>query len=106
MLRVARDQGTVMAFYNYGGARTGFLIPEGQTIREITVADNCTITPDDGTEADMHDTQTLYRVCSSGCGAAVPRSAFEGKTPIVPESDAQTGQRGLYLSAAGGIRGQ
>lgn len=151
MMRVTRDQGTVAAFYNYGGVRTSFPIPEEQETREITVGDIYTITPfgnsllvfdlngeelaqqlvnglkvanqgdqmsglsftysatgdadtprdereytilsitlDDGTEVDMHDTHTLYRVCTTNYGATIPGNVFEGKTPVVPESDAPT----------------
>lgn len=55
--------------------------------REYTIL---SITLEDGTEVDVHDTQTLYRVCTSNFNATVPGSVFEGKTPVVPEADAPT----------------
>ena len=45
MLRATQDQGTVAAFYNTGGIRTSFTIPEGETTRAITVGDVYTIAP-------------------------------------------------------------
>ena len=145
MLRATRDQGTVAAFYNTGGIRTSFTIPEGETIREITVGDLYTIAPfcnylfvyeltgaelrqqllngfvsrnygdqmsgltfeyinhgtedekdieivsitlSDGTEVDMEDTETLYRVCTTNYSGTLPGSVFETKEPVVPASEA------------------
>lgn len=45
MLRATRAQGTVAAFYNTGGIRTSFLIPEGSEKRDITVYNVYTIAP-------------------------------------------------------------
>ena len=45
MMKITRDQGTQAAFYNNGGIRTSFLIPDGQTTREITVNDIYSIAP-------------------------------------------------------------
>ena len=46
------------------------------------------ITLDDGTEVDIHDTQTLYRVCTTNFNATKEGSIFSGKTPVIPEADA------------------
>ena len=46
------------------------------------------ITLDDGTEVDLHDPQTLYRVCTSNYNATLDGSVFLGKTPVVPEAEA------------------
>ncbi len=149
MLRGTDELGTVAAFYNSGGLRTTFEIPEGEEIRQITINDLYSITPfgnsilvfeitgpelarqladglregnygdqvsgltftytasgddetprkerefrilritlDDGTEVDMEDEETLYRVCTSNYSATLPGSVFEGKEPVVPEVDA------------------
>ena len=44
-LRATKDQDTVMAFYNNGGIRTSFSIPERNGTREITVYDIYSIAP-------------------------------------------------------------
>ena len=148
MLAVTQSAGTVAAFYNNGGIRASFLIPEGQTARNITVSDIYTIMPfgntilvydlngqelaklladglkdpnygdqmtgltftysatgtpdtdirereytilsvtlDDGTEVDIHDTETLYRVCTTDYSATAPGSVFENREPVIPASD-------------------
>ena len=46
------------------------------------------ITLSDGTEVDIHDTETLYRVCTSNYNATLPGSVFEGKEPLYPEAEA------------------
>ncbi len=46
------------------------------------------ITLSDGTEVDIHDTETLYRVCTSNYNATLKGSVFFGKEPLVPEADA------------------
>lgn len=45
MLRKMKDYGAVAAFYNMGGIRTSFEIPEGETTRNITVGDIYAINP-------------------------------------------------------------
>ncbi|MBQ3704408.1 MAG: bifunctional metallophosphatase/5'-nucleotidase [Oscillospiraceae bacterium] len=158
MLEVTQPQGAVMAFYNNGGIRTSFNIPEGQTTREITVGDIYSITPfgntlllfdingrelaqqladglkaanygdqmsgltftysatgdkdtprnergytilsitlADGTEVDMNDTETLYRVCTTNYNATVPGSVFEGKEPVIPEADSPVDNESYVL---------
>ncbi len=149
MLQATQADGAIMAFYNVGGIRTSLTIPEGQTLRDVTVYDMYTITPfansllvydingqelatllqqglnqpnygdqmsgltftytatgdadtpraereftiisitlDDGTEVDINDTETLYRVCTSNYNATMPGSVFEGKEPVIPLADA------------------
>ena len=46
------------------------------------------ITLSDGTEVDIHDSQTLYRVCVTNFSATLPGSVFEGKEPVYPVSEA------------------
>ena len=46
------------------------------------------ITLSDGTEVDIHDTETRYRVCTSNYNATLPGSVFEGKEPLYPEAEA------------------
>ena len=46
------------------------------------------VTLNDGTEVDINDTRTLYRVCTSNYNATLDGSVFLGKTPVVPESEA------------------
>ena len=41
----------------------------------------------DGTEVDIHNSQTLYRVCTSEFNASLPGSVFEGKEPLYPEAE-------------------
>lgn len=53
--------------------------------REFTIK---SITLDDGTEVDINDTETLYRVCTSSYNAGMPDSVFEGKEPVIPFADA------------------
>jgi len=45
MLRAVKEDGTVAAFYNYGGVRTSFKIPSGEYTRQITVYDIYSIVP-------------------------------------------------------------
>ena len=45
------------------------------------------VTLDDGTEVDIHDTEKLYRVCIIEFCATVPGSVFENKEPVVPLAD-------------------
>ena len=149
MLRGTSELGTVASFYNNGGLRTSFEIPEGEDIIQITVNDVFSITPfrntvltfditgpelakqladslktpnfgdqmsgltftytasgdeetprgereyqilsitlDDGTQVDMEDEDTVYRVSTIDFCATLPGSVFEGKEPIVPATDA------------------
>ena len=46
------------------------------------------ITLNDGTEVNLHDPQTLYRICTSNYNATLDGSVFLGKIPVVPESEA------------------
>ena len=46
------------------------------------------ITLDNGTEVDIHDEKTLYRVCVSNYSATAAGSVFEHKTPLVPVAEA------------------
>ena len=46
------------------------------------------ITLDDGTEVDINDNTTLYRVCTAVYNASLDDGVFYGKEPIYPESDA------------------
>ncbi len=83
--------------------------------REYTIL---SVTLDDGTEVDINDTKTLYRVCTSNYNATVEGSVFLGKTPLVPEADAPTDNEafikllrqayaldGGYISVDSGPRG-
>ena len=145
MLRETAPQGVVAAFFNTGGIRANWTIPEGETQRIITVGDVYSMAPfnnfwmiyelsgaelaqqivngfaeknhgdqmsgltyeyvnhgtdkepdieivsitlDDGTEVDVHDTETLYRVVTSNFNATVNGSVFLGKEPLVPEAEA------------------
>ena len=45
------------------------------------------ITLSDGTEVDIHDSQTLYRVCTSDFNATLSGSVFEGKEPLYPVTE-------------------
>ena len=46
------------------------------------------ITLDDGTEVDIHDTKTLYRIVTSNYNATLEGSVFLGKEPLIPEAEA------------------
>ena len=46
------------------------------------------ITLDDGTKVDIHDTKTLYRIVTSNYNATLEGSVFLGKEPIIPEAEA------------------
>lgn len=46
------------------------------------------ITLVDGTEVDIHDTKTLYRIVTSNYSATLEGSVFLGKEPIIPEAEA------------------
>ena len=179
MLRVTQADGAKMAFYNIGGIRASLEIPEGETIRDITVYDMYSITPfanslllyditgqelamllqqglndpnygdqmtgltfiytatgdsdtprkereftirsitlDDGTEVDINDTETRYRVCTSIYNATMPGSIFTGKEPVIPLADApidndeyirllreQKKADGGYIAVDTGLRG-
>ena len=76
------------------------------------------ITLSDGTEVDMEDTRTLYRVCTCNYCATLPGSVFEGKEPVISEAEApidnetfirllrEEGQvNGGYLAVDDGPRG-
>ena len=55
------------------------------------------ITLSDGTEVDVHDSQVLYRVCTSNYSATVPGGVFEGKEPLYPEAEAPLDNLTLIL---------
>lgn len=76
------------------------------------------ITLDDGTQVDINDNITLYRVCTSVYNASLEDGVFNGKTPIYPESDApvdnvtiidllrqEAAENDGYLSVDTGARG-
>ncbi len=46
------------------------------------------ITLDDGTEVDLEDEDTLYRVCTTSYCATVSGSVFLGKESLIPETEA------------------
>ena len=46
------------------------------------------ITLDDGTEVDVNDDETLYRVCTSNYSGTKEGGVFADKEPIVPEAEA------------------
>ncbi|MBP5261168.1 MAG: 5'-nucleotidase C-terminal domain-containing protein [Clostridiales bacterium] len=46
------------------------------------------ITLDDGTEVDINDNTTLYRVCTAVYNASLDDGVFYGKTPVYPETEA------------------
>ena len=48
------------------------------------------ITLDDGTEVDINDNTTLYRVCTAAYNASLDDGVFYGKTPVYPETEAPT----------------
>lgn len=78
---------------NYGDQMTGLTFTYTATgdpdtpreEREFTIK---SITLDDGTEVDINDTKTLYRICTSSYNASMPGSIFEGKEPVIPLADA------------------
>ena len=45
------------------------------------------ITLDDGTEVDIHDDETVYRVCTTNYNATLAGSVFEDKEPLFPETE-------------------
>ena len=55
------------------------------------------ITLSDGTEVDIHDSQTLYRVCTSDFNATLSGSVFEGKEPLYPVTEAPLDNLTLIL---------
>ena len=52
---------------------------------EITIV---SITLDDGTEVDVNDEQTLYRVCTSSYSGTLAGGVFEDKEPVYPAAEA------------------
>ena len=78
---------------NYGDQMTGLTFTytatgDADTPREEREFTIKSITLDDGTEVDLNDTQTLYRVCTSSFNATMPDSVFEGREPVIPLADA------------------
>ena len=78
---------------NYGDQMTGLTFTytatgDSGTPRQERVFTIQSITLDDGTEVDIHDTETLYRVCTTNFNATMPGSVFENKEPIIPMADA------------------
>lgn len=55
------------------------------------------ITLSDGTEVDIHDSRTLYRVCTSDFSATIPGGVFEGKEPLYPAAEAPLDNLTLLL---------
>ena len=55
------------------------------------------ITLSDGTEVDIHNNQTLYRVCTSDFCATHTGSVFEGKEPLYPVAEAPLDNLTLIL---------
>ena len=52
---------------------------------EITIV---SITLDDGTEVDVHDNDTIYRVCTSNYSGTLAGGVFENKEPVYPAAEA------------------
>lgn len=94
---------------------------------EITIV---SITLDDGTEVDIHDDETFYRVCTSNYSGTLAGSVFADKEPLFPASEApidnitmidllreeardnegyisvDTGARGICLNVSGDTSGE
>lgn len=94
---------------------------------EITIV---RITLDDGTEVDIHDDETVYRVCTSNYSGTLAGSIFADKEPLFPAAEApidnitmidllreeardnegyisvDTGARGICLNASGDASGE
>ncbi|MDO4803494.1 MAG: 5'-nucleotidase C-terminal domain-containing protein [Lachnospiraceae bacterium] len=56
------------------------------------------ITLDDGTEVDLEDNETTYRVCVSNYNATIPGSVFEQKTPVIPEAESPVDAEALIAA--------
>ncbi len=108
---------------NYGDQMTGLTFTYTATgdadtpraEREFTIK---SIMLDDGTEVDINDTETLYRICTSTYNATMPDSVFEGKEPVIPVADAPVDNEGFirllrenkeanggYITVDTGLRG-
>lgn len=78
-----------MRYGNYGDQMSGLTfeyVNHGTDLRpDIEIV---SITLDDGTAVDIHDEETLYRVCTSNYSATLAGSVFEDKEPLVPEREA------------------
>ncbi len=77
---------------NYGDQMTGLTFTytatgDAGTSRSKRVFTIKSITLDDGTEVDINDTETLYRICTSSFNATLPDSVFAGKEPVIPLAD-------------------
>ena len=74
---------------NYGDQMSGltftYIDRGGGPAPDIEIV---SITLDDGTEVDVGDGETLYRVCTSNYSATLPGSVFEDKEPLFPETEA------------------
>ena len=74
------DQVAGLAFtYSATGTPDQYCDERDYTILSVTL--------DDGTEVDIHDTETLYRVCIIDFCATVPGSVFENREPVIPAAD-------------------
>ena len=95
--------GDSLLIYDITGPELARLIIDGMSDSEygdqvsgltFTYTDNAenkpevlSITLDDGTEVDLSDPDTLYRVCVSEYSATYPGSVFEDKEPVIPPAD-------------------
>ena len=64
------------------------VVGDGDTTQKNKEYEILSITLDDGTEVDLKDNKTLYRVCTVDYCASVPGSVFQDKKPVVPVADA------------------
>ena len=90
---LARQLADGLKWSNYGDQMSGLTFTYTATgddtmdraDREYTIL---SVTLDDGTQVDLNDTETLYRVCTSTYSATQVKSVFSGKEPVVPEAEA------------------
>ncbi len=77
---------------NYGDQMSGltftYSVTKDAKKRKNREYEILSITLDDGTQVDLNDTETLYRICTIGYCAQMPGSVFEDKVPAVPAADA------------------
>ena len=80
--------GLTFTYTQEGGSAEGSGEPSGEGSADPAVYTIVSITLSDGTEVDLTDTETTYRVCTSNYSGTLSGSVFEGKEPVVSEAEA------------------
>ena len=80
--------GLTFTYTQEGGSDQDSGGPSGEGSSDPAKYTIVSITLSDGTQVDLTDTETTYRVCTSNYNGTMAGSVFENKDPVVPAAEA------------------